>query len=59
MKKPVYLFLIIIGILSIISSVYLAFTGAEFEQYFFGIFIGFTLVGVTYFNNKRKQEEKN
>ena len=57
MKRSVYLLLMGIGFLSIISGLYLVFTGAEFAQYFFGIFIGIVLIGVTYINNKQKLKD--
>ena len=57
MKRSVYLLLMGIGILSIISGLYLLLTGAEFEQYFSGIFIGIALIGITYINNKQKLQD--
>ncbi len=49
MTKSVKTFIIILGVLSIISGAYLAFTGSDFSEYFSGIFIGITLIGSIFF----------
>ncbi len=50
---------IVIGLLAMISSGFQAFNGAPFMSYFFGLIIGFTLVGTAYINNKewKKNQE--
>lgn len=53
MSKSVKVLIIIIGVLSIISGVYLAFSGAEFSKYFSGIFIGATLIGSAFFYKEK------
>jgi uncharacterized membrane protein len=45
MTKSLRRLIIAIGILSVLSGVYLAFTGAAFNAYFFGMFSGIVLVG--------------
>jgi uncharacterized membrane protein len=52
MTKSVRWLIIIIGALSLLSGIYLAFTGAAFPKYFSGIFIGAVLIGTLYFSKK-------
>jgi len=49
MTKSVKTLVTIIGALSIISGVYLVTRGAEFSEYFSGIFLGITLIGSIFF----------
>jgi len=49
MTKSVKTLVTIIGMLSILSSVYLAYSGSNFSEYFSGIFIGITLIGSIFF----------
>lgn len=45
MNRKAKTFIVSIGVLSTVSGVYLAISGAEFSAYFYGIFIGITLIG--------------
>ena len=50
----------VIGVLSILFSGYSAYIGRPFNDYFHGLFIGISLFGVAYINNralKNKGEE--
>jgi len=59
MKKDskVGAFLMGIGSVSIFAGIYLAVSGAPFEEYFFSIFIGITLVGLIWFNDSGEETE--
>ncbi|MEZ4776955.1 MAG: hypothetical protein R3D00_27520 [Bacteroidia bacterium] len=58
MTKSVKITVIIIGVLSIISGVYLAFSNSAFWEYFTGIFLGITLIGsILLFKEKPKSDE--
>ncbi|MDF1697601.1 MAG: hypothetical protein P1U56_17280 [Saprospiraceae bacterium] len=46
----------VIGILGIISGIIMAVKGSTFQDYFYGLFIGFTLLGTAYYNNKKWKE---
>lgn len=54
MTKSVKTFLIVIGVLSILSGAYLAYSGSNFSEYFSGIFIGVVLIGSVLLNMKEK-----
>lgn len=56
MKKlnPLMLLILVIGILSTISGIFLAFSGKEFSECFLGIFIGVTLVGTVIYSHKEE-----
>ena len=41
-----------IGGLGILFGLFMAFTGGAFQDYFYGLFIGFTLLGAAYYNNQ-------
>lgn len=45
MNRKAKTLIVSIGVLSTVSGVYLAILGAEFSTYFYGIFIGITLIG--------------
>lgn len=49
MTKSVKITLIILSALSIIGGLIQAFSGSEFSDYFFGLFIGVTLLGTVLF----------
>ena len=55
MKKSTSVFYLIIGIgvLSVGFSIYRAFTGDAFEDYFSGIFLGVTLIGTAIWYTKQ------
>jgi hypothetical protein len=57
MNKSLKTLIIAIGALSIASSGYAAYTGAEFDQYFMGFFLGVTLIGSAFFMNKDEVEK--
>jgi len=44
--------IIIIGILGIITGIYLAISGSLFIEYFSSLFLGITLIGSAYINHK-------
>jgi len=51
----------VIGGLSILAGIYFVANGEEFQDYFFAIFIGASLLGTGYFNNqewKKKQTKE-
>jgi hypothetical protein len=48
----------IIGAIGIIAGIYPAFTGGEFQDYIWVLFIGITLVGTAYYNNKEWKKER-
>lgn len=56
MKKITYYFLITLGTISILVGIFSLVNGGEFNAYFYAIFIGFTLLGTTYFNQKLKNK---
>ena len=45
MTRSVKRFIVFIGALSLITGIYLAMSGSSFSEYFYGIFIGITLIG--------------
>ena len=45
MTKSVKRLILIIGAISLISGIYLAITGSDFNEFFFGILIGVSLIG--------------
>jgi uncharacterized membrane protein len=49
MTRSVKTIIITIGALSVLSGIYLAFTGSEFAEYFSGIFLGVVLIGSALF----------
>jgi len=49
MTKTVKRLITIIGVLSLISGIYLALSGSDFSEYFSGIFIGIALIGTVFF----------
>ena len=57
--QNINILVMIIGAFSIIAGIYVATTGGEFQDYFFSIFIGFTLFGSGYFNNKAWKDKSN
>ena len=38
--------------LGILFGLFMAFTGGASQDYFYGLFIGFTLLGAAYYNNQ-------
>ena len=54
MKKITYYFLMTLGILSVLVGLFSLFKGGDFNAYFYAIFIGITLIGTTYYNQKQK-----
>jgi uncharacterized membrane protein HdeD (DUF308 family) len=52
-KKSAKRLIIIIGILSLISGIYLAVNGSDFSEYFSGIFIGVILIGSIFFYKEK------
>jgi hypothetical protein len=44
-----------IGASSIFFGIFLFFKGADFNSYFYALFIGVVLVGTTYFNHQQKK----
>lgn len=56
--KQVNIMIMVIGSLSIISGVYLAFKGQPFQEYYFSILIGVSLFGTAYYNNQKVNNEK-
>ncbi len=56
-QKTTYWLLIVIGILSVLASIYLYFKGKPFDNYFFSGFMGL-LFAVTGFVYLRKMKEK-
>ena len=48
------LLILVIGILSTISGIFLAFSGKEFSECFLGIFIGVTLVSTVIYSHKEE-----
>ncbi|MEQ8238083.1 MAG: hypothetical protein RIA69_02675 [Cyclobacteriaceae bacterium] len=57
MTKSVKRLIIVIGSLSIMSSVFLALNGADFVEYFSGIFIGITLIGSVFFIDQKVKSD--
>ena len=55
--KQVNTMIMVIGTLSIISGVYLAFNGQAFQEYYFSILIGISLFGTAYYNNQKVNNE--
>jgi|GEM_PF-1839860 len=53
-QKSIFYFLIVLGLINILVGTYNAFDGKEFSNYFFTIFIGFTLVGTAWLQLKSK-----
>jgi len=51
-------FIVTIGVLSIMSSVYLAFVGSDFVEYFFGLFIGISLIGSVFFTDQKVKSDE-
>jgi hypothetical protein len=58
MTKSVKTILIVIGSLSILSSIYLALDGLAFSDYFYGLFIGITLIGSVLFVKEKEDTNK-
>ena len=56
MKKSMYFFIMAIGASSILSGLLSLYKGAEFNSYFFAIFVGTVLIGTTYFNQQQKNK---
>lgn len=48
----------IIGLLGIAFGIYSLIVGKPFSEYYLSIFIGVTLFGLAYFNNKALKEKK-
>lgn len=48
------LIIFVIGILSTLSGIYLAFVGKEFSECFLGLFIGITLVGTVIYSHQEQ-----
>jgi hypothetical protein len=59
MTKSVKRLIVTIGILSLISGIYLAFTGSDFSEYFPGIFLGATLVGSVFIYEGKDSTNRN
>jgi hypothetical protein len=53
MTKSVKILVTTLGLLSILSGVYLAIQGHAFSEYFAGLFIGGTLIGSVYFYKEK------
>lgn len=56
--RPVNRLIIIIGALAILAGMYLALNGADWEDYFLGIFIGITLIGTAYYQGLRQKKKQ-
>ena len=41
-----------IGAIGILAGIIMAIKGELFQNYFYGLFIGFTLLGAAYYNNQ-------
>lgn len=54
MKRILYYFLMTLGVACILSGVFLFIKGANFNGYFYPLFIGTVLIGTTYFNHQQK-----
>lgn len=58
MTKSIKTLILVIGILSILSGVFLALTGSDFLEYFLGIFAGVALlIGVVSFSKEESHDE--
>ena len=58
-ENQTYTILMVIGILSILSGIYGLYNGSPFESYFFGIFIGLSIIGVAYYNRMEQKKKQN
>ena len=57
MKKITYYFLMTLGLISMFLGLFSLIKGGDFNAYFYAIFIGFTLVGTTYYNYQQKNKK--
>lgn len=57
MNSKVKRLILIIGMLSLASGVYQAWTSSEFMDYFPGLFIGITLIGSTLMNTETNESK--
>jgi hypothetical protein len=55
-SKTIYWILIVIGLLGVLSSVYMFSKGKPFSDYFWGGFCGMTLMGTAFIQRKGKAE---
>lgn len=58
MTKSVKTIILIIGALSLLSGIFLAFTGSDFIEYFSGIFLGIVLIGTVYFYKEKPDADQ-
>ncbi|WP_436516933.1 hypothetical protein [Ekhidna sp. To15] len=47
----------VIGAISLLFSVYSAYIGRPFSEYFFGLIIGISLFGVAYINSQKQRNK--
>ncbi|MEZ4951376.1 MAG: hypothetical protein R2879_15205 [Saprospiraceae bacterium] len=45
-----------IGIITLVFGLYRLFNGDNFEEYFYGIFLGITLIGTAWYRAGKKTE---
>ena len=57
MKKSMYFLIMAIGASSILAGLLSLFRGADFNAYFYAIFIGIVLMGTTYYNQQQKNKK--
>ncbi|MFK7948025.1 MAG: hypothetical protein AB8G11_10560 [Saprospiraceae bacterium] len=55
-RNSVKFIVTIIGSLSIISGLFLAIKGESFNDAFYGIFLGITLIGTAYYYDKNQKQ---
>lgn len=48
---------IVIGVLSILAGAWQAYNGKPFQDYFFSLFIGVTLIGTGWITERGSEEE--
>lgn len=54
--QSVNIIVTIIGSLSIISGIFFAIKGEAFQEAFYAIFLGITLIGTAYYYNKNQKK---
>jgi uncharacterized membrane protein HdeD (DUF308 family) len=45
---------LVIGIIALVFGLYRLFKGDNFEEYFYGIFLGITLIGTAWYRTDKK-----
>ena len=58
-KQSVTTFFIIIGLIGVAFSVYMALIGAELDEYLAGLISGVTFLGAAYWNSRQGKKEDN